>query len=79
MKQFNRESVTDSDMELISMLGHIVFLYDNCDQFLICGILHTHATSPMKYFSVTNDDRQWVFSYDEIGDVNEMYFQINLF
>lgn len=79
MKQFNRESVTDLNMKLISMLGYIVFLYDNCDQFLICGTLHTHMTSPTRHFSVTNGDRQWVFSYDEISDVNEMYFQINLY
>ena len=79
MKQFNRESVTDSDMELISMLGYSVMLYDNRGQILICGILHTHATSPMGYFSVTNNDRQWVFSYDEISSVNPNHFQISIF
>ena len=79
MKQFNRESVTDSDMELISMLGYSVMLYDNSGQILICGTLHTHARSPMGYFSVTNNDRQWVFSYDEISSVNSNHFQISIF
>lgn len=79
MNRFDRTNVSEFDLELISMLGHIVILKDCFGRILCTGRLHTHIGSAMNYFSVTPDTGdQWVVSYGEIFSTNIHTFTINL-
>ena len=64
MKQFNRESITDLDMELISMLGYSVMLYDNRLNAIAAQLKNINKLLKNHSTEAYHDNFSWPWSGD---------------
>ena len=81
----NRENLSQKDINLISLLGRMVSIYDVKEKHLATGNLTTHMDTEnilktMVYFQATGQtpDHGLIFSYGEIKSVYSDKRQIYL-